>query len=64
MPCGMFLRRRAPDFILEYPTYTSKVANEWLSWVEEDQGIGIQHAKNSGEVKIGPRKISVDGFHR
>ena len=63
MPCGMPLRRRAPDFIIQYPTPISKVACEWLSWVEEEQDIDIQHARNSGEVRIGPKKIAVDGYH-
>eukprot|EP00116_Pleurobrachia_bachei_P001169 sb/3461431/ len=62
MPCGMFLRRRAPDFILEYPTYTSKVAIQWLSWVEEDQGIEIQHAKNSGTNTGASKFIAVEPY--
>ena len=63
MPCGMFIRRREPAFEREYPTKFSRVSTEWLTWCEDDLGIKILHARNSGEVKIGPQKIPVDGFH-
>ena len=62
MPCGMPLRRKAPDFIVQYPTPISKAAGEWLSWLEQRQGLNIQHARNGGEVRLGPKKIPVDGF--
>ena len=63
MPCGMFLRRNAPSFEKEYPTQFSQSSTEWLTWCEDNHNISIRHARNSGEVKIGPKQISVDGFH-
>ena len=62
MPCGIYLRRKAPDFVLEYPTPLSKSACQWISWVEQQRGIRIQHVRNGGEVRIGPRRIPVDGL--
>jgi hypothetical protein len=26
----------------------------WLKWVAESEGIDIRHAKNGGEVQVGP----------
>ena len=40
----------------------SKTCCEWLEWESIKRGIEIQHAGNSGEVKIGQYKV--DGFHR
>ena len=41
--------------------YSNK-AIKWLSWVASQEGIRIQHARNGGEVKIGP--YFVDGHHK
>ena len=63
MPCGMFIRRRAEEnFTREYPTPNSAAATEWLANLEHSLDIEIQHARNFGEHKIGPKQIPVDGF--
>ncbi len=63
MPCGFYLRRKAEDnFTKTYPGPLSFVSTEWLSNVEHDEGIRIQHARNGGEKRVGPKQIPVDGF--
>ena len=63
MPCGMFVRRRAEyNFIREYPGPMSAAATEWLANLEHSLSIKIQHGRNFGEYKLGPKQIPVDGF--
>ena len=48
-------------FFREYPTAFSKVATDWLAWVESEEGVAIQHARSGGEYRVTP-KIAVDGY--
>ena len=65
MPCGMYIRRRKENnFIKEYPTPVSGICIEWLSHLEEELGITIEHAKNYGEATLTERNLKVDGYHR
>ncbi|XP_044019527.1 uncharacterized protein LOC122859909 [Aphidius gifuensis] len=41
----------------------SKEALQWLEWLAYSTASNIQHAGNSHEVKIGPKKIRVDGIN-
>ena len=64
MPCGMYIRRReSTNFYKEYPTAISKASTDWLAYVEESEGISIQHNRNDVEYRVGLRKIPVDGYH-
>jgi hypothetical protein len=59
----MYLRRRAEyGFVKEYPSNQSYAATHWLSFVEDNDGIHIQHARNGAEKQIGEKKLFVDGF--
>ena len=63
MPCGMYIRRRREEnFTKQYPTPISSVSTEWLAYIEDRDGIEIQHARNGPELRIGVKKIPVDGF--
>ncbi len=63
MPCGMFVRRKRENrFFKEYPTATSHIASEWLSYVEDSNNVILQHARRGGEYRIGQWNIAVDGF--
>ncbi|XP_044005574.1 uncharacterized protein LOC122850504 [Aphidius gifuensis] len=41
----------------------SKEALQWLEWLAYSTSSNIQHAGNSHEVKIGPKKMRVDGIN-
>jgi len=65
MATGLYIRRRIEDnFQKEYPKPLSFVASEWLADVEHRESIHIDHARNVGEFRVGPRRIPVDGFCR
>lgn len=65
MPTGMYIRRRHDNsFKREYPLPISGVCIEWLAHVASTANIDIQHARNKGEFRVGPRRIPVDGFCR
>ncbi|XP_063687079.1 uncharacterized protein LOC134820563 [Bolinopsis microptera] len=65
MASGLYIRRRAADnFRKEYPSPISMVATEWLADVEHRENISIQHVRNTGEYRIGARRLAVDGYHR
>ena len=60
---GIFIRRRdSENFKKEYPFPLSAVSTEWLAFIELEQVIKIQHARNGGEYKVGPNRIPVDGY--
>ena len=68
MPTGPCVVRRAPDF---EPHCSSKkgsysqAAIRWLQYVARATGRQIRHALNEGEVRLGVRRLPVDGFdHR
>lgn len=42
----------------------SKVCIEWLQWIEQNNNIKIQHAKQGGEYIIPNTNLKVDGFHK
>lgn len=48
----------------EYPYPQSAVATEWLANIEHLENCHIQHARNTGEFRVGPRRIPVDGYCR
>ena len=63
MPCGMYIRRSADSgFTKQYPTQVSAPSTEWLTYIEEVEKKEILHARNSAEIRLGPRKIPVDGY--
>ena len=63
MPTSIFIRRREENrYKKEYPLPLSAVSTEWLSYIEQEDNINIQHVRNGGEYKIGSKKISVDGY--
>jgi hypothetical protein len=63
MPTGSFVVRQEPDFKVESPSKPfSTVSLQWIKHLEESLDRPIAHAQNGGEVKIGTRKIPVDGF--
>lgn len=65
MPCGMFIRRKSEEnFTREYPLPYSAASTEWLANIEYTQHIQIDHARNVGEYRIGPKRMPVDGFCR
>lgn len=65
MATGMYIRRRAEEsFKKEYPSPISCAATEWLADVEHRENVQIEHARNVGEYKVGPRRRAVDGFCR
>ena len=65
MATGMYIRRRADEnFKKEYPSPISFAATEWLADIEHRENIQIEHARNVGEYKVGPRRRAVDGFCR
>ena len=65
MATGMYIRRRADEnFKKEYPSPISFAATEWLADIEHRENIHIEHARNVGEYKVGPRRRAVDGFCR
>ncbi|KAL5262624.1 hypothetical protein ACHWQZ_G008128 [Mnemiopsis leidyi] len=65
MATGIYIRRRADDnFKKEYPSPISFAATEWLADVEHRENIRIDHARNVGEYRVGPRRRAVDGFCR
>ena len=35
----------------------SVVAIKWLEWLQESEKIKIRHARNGGEVRVGPFKV-------
>ena len=48
MPCGLYIRRRRENsFMREYPAELSKIATDWLAYVEVTEGITIQHNRNN-----------------
>ena len=44
-------------------TNHSDVSMEWLLWVEHQERITLQHARNVGENQIPGTRYTVDGFH-
>ena len=63
MPTGSYLRRKREDgYRKMYPHPCSAVSIEWLAFVEKEDNISIQHARNGPEHRVGDRKIAVDGF--
>ena len=63
MPTGIYIRRRDEEsFKKEYPLPLSAVSTEWLAYIEQEDNINIQHARNGGEHKIGPKRVPVDGY--
>ena len=44
--------------------YFGYKAYRWLKWIEHERGIKIRHQFNGGEVRVGTRRIPVDGFFR
>ena len=63
MPTGNPIRRRAENnFEKEYVFPRHFKAHQWLTWLEKERGIKIQHKGNGAEKEIGARAIPVDGF--
>ena len=48
--------------IFDIRSLLSKVCSDWLSNTEHEEGISIKHARNSGEFRVGPKQIYVDGY--
>ena len=64
-PCGMYIRRKAEDgFVKQYPSKHSYTATQWLAYLESENDMDIQHARNKGEYRVGDKKIAVDGFSK
>ena len=64
MPCSMYIRRMAPDFVKQYPTPLSQISTQWLAYLETTLRIQITHTRNGTEYRSGPNKIPVDGYCR
>ena len=63
MPTGEFIVRRAPDFKKEDCSKPfSRVSIDWMEEQAKQRNIKILHGENGHEIKLGPRKISADGF--
>ena len=55
--------REGPDFLrTDFRTPFSKISLEWLHHIEETMGEFIAHGGNGPEVRIGSKKVLVDGF--
>ena len=63
MPTGSYLRRKRDDgYRKTYPHPCSAASIEWLAYVEREEQVAIQHARNGSEYRVGERKIAVDGL--
>ena len=62
MPCGMYIRRRGPEFKPKYPSSSSLMSREFLEWTAKEENVRIRHQFNGGEFRVGSRRLPVDGF--
>ena len=61
MPTGSFTRRREETGFKRESSV--KLLREWLEWEVENRCIHIQHQFYATEIRIGERRLPVDGFH-
>ena len=63
MPTGVFMRRRAPDFDVDWGHHYSRVALDWLRYEADKRGVVIHTwTDRGGEKKLGPNDRPVDGY--
>ena len=64
MPTGKYYVRHGPAFKKEYQVGSqfSSAAILWLEHEAETRGVKVIHARNGREVRIGSKKIPVDGY--
>ena len=65
MPTGWFVRRKAEtNFKADTQKFkrNSRVAHQWLSYIEHAENTEIRTSFNQGEKKLGRKQVSVDGW--
>ena len=65
MPVGSPVRRdnqTSPPFHIHPEIGASQVGFEWISFLSQKFDIEILHARNHGEVRLGQRRLLVDGY--
>ena len=57
-------RRKINSYRAEKGDVFGQMSREWLEYESYRRNINITHKFNGKEVRLGPRNISVDGFHK
>ena len=63
MPTGVFMRRKAPKFEVDWGKQYSRVALDWLQYEAENRNVKIHTwIDEGGEMRLGPQACHVDGY--